>query len=80
MFFTEGTGRGGVCPDRRALWHESEYGEDIPVPHEEKATEISGAAGNCLVRGREDERAKQRKRRKIVPCPVRCGGGITASE
>ena len=28
----------------------------------------------------EDERAKQRKRRKIVPCPVRCGGGITASE
>lgn len=36
MFFTKVLVRGGVCPDRRALWHESEYGEDIPVPHEEK--------------------------------------------
>ena len=41
--------------DRRALWNESEYGEDIAVPDQKKTAKISGTTGNRLIDGERDE-------------------------
>ena len=47
--------RRGICGDRRALWNESEYGEDIAVPDQKKTAKISGTTGNRLIDGERDE-------------------------
>ena len=46
--------RVGICGDCRSLRYESEYREDIAVPHQKKTAKISGATGNRLIDGERD--------------------------
>lgn len=55
MYSYADTGRRGICGDCRALWNESEYGEDIAVPDQKKTAKISGTTGNRLIDGERDE-------------------------
>ncbi len=62
--------RGGICPDRRALWNESEYGEDIAVPDQKKTAKISGTTGNRLIDGEDktvmkDERCNKNNNQDV---------------